>query len=919
MFRPGNGPPTIVRIHLATACRMEITTAMHWPARSLRLYKLDAANEERGHGAHLRPPQQLNTLIDRPRLLREMDAGSGKLTLLLGPPGSGKTTLLAQSHNQRVRAGLPVAWLTLSQQHNDSAVLREHLQQAFAPAGNAAPYASGITGYVDGLDRLTSPAAQAEMDAFLLHGPLQGQWMVSALTLRGAAWHEARMRGLLHVVGPHCLRLADEEAAQLLGTGCTAMQARQFNHWVDGWVAGVQLFSQTPPTPGNGNDQWQLPEPMLAYFEEVLRPRLATTELAVLSELAVLQHFTPELLSALPQPPCDWEFVDGQIRAGHFLKYTDAARNWAAFHPAFGQYLRHRLRFSAPERHRAIKDFSVAWHRQNGFGPEVIRHAIGLPDVQQAALMIEEVGAIGVDLGTGPDATLDEQIPPERAAELPLLFLAQTYQRVRKGQLRLAQELLARACLLTDGFSNLHAGSDTAVVKCWAGLLDIVMRVARDLPIGEDDAAWLADELERHRHQHAVLAASLASVLAFVHVDHARFAQASTVCEAGLEVQARPIVVKAALWVLLHQASVKLARHSLDEALGCIDHAWQLAQADGAPDSYEVMATSLMRGIVLHEDGQTEAAIALIEPALAHIRCINGWVRLYAEGYAAAAAIAADRQGWPAAEAIIANGEAFARERNLPRLLSLLQITRLHELSRSGQLQAARQLLASAPLAALVEGTGQSDYQQQALHLPALLEAAALALHMQHPRQALALLQGIAPGLIEHADNRLRLHYHLLLALSHHGQRRLAAASTHLEQAIALSRASGLKRQLLEDARWLHELRTTLAASTRRLRSDLDTYLTSILPTAGTSMALPGQPRTRHPHQAGTAKGDALLSPRESQIMVLIAEGMINKEIATKLCISEGTVKTHRKKIHEKLGATTRSQAIMRARERSLI
>ena len=58
-----------------------------------------------------------------------------------------------------------------------------------------------------------------------------------------------------------------------------------------------------------------------------------------------------------------------------------------------------------------------------------------------------------------------------------------------------------------------------------------------------------------------------------------------------------------------------------------------------------------------------------------------------------------------------------------------------------------------------------------------------------------------------------------------------------------------------------------------------------------------------------------MLSPRESEIIALMAEGYINKEIATRLGISEGTVKTHRKKIHEKLGVSSRSQAIMRARE----
>ncbi|WP_277051563.1 response regulator transcription factor [Zestomonas thermotolerans] len=50
-----------------------------------------------------------------------------------------------------------------------------------------------------------------------------------------------------------------------------------------------------------------------------------------------------------------------------------------------------------------------------------------------------------------------------------------------------------------------------------------------------------------------------------------------------------------------------------------------------------------------------------------------------------------------------------------------------------------------------------------------------------------------------------------------------------------------------------------------------------------------------------------------------LAEGLTNKEIAQRLSISEGTVKGHRKRIHEKLGVTSRSQAISRARELLLI
>ncbi|MGH3385401.1 MAG: response regulator transcription factor [Nocardioidaceae bacterium] len=61
------------------------------------------------------------------------------------------------------------------------------------------------------------------------------------------------------------------------------------------------------------------------------------------------------------------------------------------------------------------------------------------------------------------------------------------------------------------------------------------------------------------------------------------------------------------------------------------------------------------------------------------------------------------------------------------------------------------------------------------------------------------------------------------------------------------------------------------------------------------------------------------LSPRESEILGLLADGLGVGPIARKLFISESTAKTHISKIYEKLGAANRAQAIMRAVQSGLI
>jgi LuxR family maltose regulon positive regulatory protein len=61
------------------------------------------------------------------------------------------------------------------------------------------------------------------------------------------------------------------------------------------------------------------------------------------------------------------------------------------------------------------------------------------------------------------------------------------------------------------------------------------------------------------------------------------------------------------------------------------------------------------------------------------------------------------------------------------------------------------------------------------------------------------------------------------------------------------------------------------------------------------------------------------LSDREQQILILTAGGRANREIAEQLSISEGTVKTHLKRIFNKLGARNRTEAVAIARGNQLI
>lgn len=71
--------------------------------------------------------------------------------------------------------------------------------------------------------------------------------------------------------------------------------------------------------------------------------------------------------------------------------------------------------------------------------------------------------------------------------------------------------------------------------------------------------------------------------------------------------------------------------------------------------------------------------------------------------------------------------------------------------------------------------------------------------------------------------------------------------------------------------------------------------------------------------QTAARETSALLTARELEIVHMVADGLRNREIATRLAITEGTVKIHLHNIYEKLGVDGRVQLAMLARSAGLV
>ena len=78
--------------------------------------------------------------------------------------------------------------------------------------------------------------------------------------------------------------------------------------------------------------------------------------------------------------------------------------------------------------------------------------------------------------------------------------------------------------------------------------------------------------------------------------------------------------------------------------------------------------------------------------------------------------------------------------------------------------------------------------------------------------------------------------------------------------------------------------------------------------------------RDAHPFVIDQSRLEKLgITPREHEILTLIAAGLSNREIAEKLFVSENTVKTHSSRLFDKLNARRRTQAVQIAKQAGLI
>jgi len=106
-----------------------------------------------------------------------------------------------------------------------------------------------------------------------------------------------------------------------------------------------------------------------------------------------------------------------------------------------------------------------------------------------------------------------------------------------------------------------------------------------------------------------------------------------------------------------------------------------------------------------------------------------------------------------------------------------------------------------------------------------------------------------------------------------------------------------------------HTQRAALARTARRARPGVAQHAAPLLPAVGRRVRLRPALRTEQAPVAGLGAAPPVLTPRELDVLKLVAQGLTNPGIARQLALSEHTVHRHLANILCKLGLSSRAAA----------
>ncbi|WP_066094126.1 LuxR C-terminal-related transcriptional regulator [Xanthomonas massiliensis] len=882
----------------------------------------------------LDPPPQRITAVSRTTLLGRLDEGLAlPLTLLLAPPGYGKTTTLAQWFARlRQREDLLTVWLSLDEDDAEPATLAAYLTAGLVSAGleptpallallrpaadiGAAELAGTLINamrgagrrialVLDDYDRAQCPATDELLSRLIVHAGNHLHLLLA--TRRAPALPLARLsvHGNLLRLGPADLAMDEAEAGQLLGPRTSPEVVRQVRQRTEGWAVALHLASLWAADDDRRQDEIARfsgrSAGIAAYLTEQVVDGLDQELRRFLLHTCLLARFDTALANAMRGRGDSGELM---TRLGHFMGLLiplDGEHEWFRYHPLFAEYLQQRLEHKEPAIIPQLHRRAAHWLDVHGDVGEAVRHACLAGDIALAADIVARAGGWQLLLDHVPSQVrgLMRHFPPAAVRDTPVLNLTQAYLHMKLGEFAPARTLLER-------FRHFDANERAACERDYT----IVAALLRDLldeicakPHGTSQVVAQAEALDAGD---AIGRGTLLCIAASSALGRGQFAQATELAghgQAWMQQAGNAIGVG---WALTQLGQACFYRGELDHAETLYRQA--LAVADHRQGAGAVLAACgrCLLARLQCERGRYDEAADLLEPALAFLQRHDGWLDVFVAGYETALALARqrDRSGRTAL-ALLDEVDAFAHRRHLTRLADLAGAWRVH---------VALELPEHPAVDTLVARCGGEEAWQYALdHAHGWRTAAALgfALADWHARagrsqQALQLLYAIEQQALARDDR-------------HHLVRARARLALVLQQRGEADTSMAPLRQVLD------QIATTLgwhavaelglpAKAMLRVARQNDPEIG-----AGTTRAYTVQALLDR-LQDDEAAASELFSTREMEVLVELARGCANKQIARRLGLSENTVKFHLKNIYRKLEADSREAALAAAARQGLV
>lgn len=860
------------------------------------------------------------------RLLKALDYVS--VCLVTAPAGFGKTTIVSQSLRQW---GHPIAWLQLDLEDNDPTQFWSYFVAALQMIHPDLPdYTPSIVSSSDSNEALIKIANYLEqvkqpfalvLDDFhhIVSDAIyrQLEWFISrelfslrliVISRNEGRLHLARLqvRHHLEIVDMESLRFTPNEVKTFLKTTMTLAVddtvVTGLAQASEGWPAALHLMALRLRHQPQGHfyaEQFGfLDKNITHYFDEEIFNPLSREVQDFILRTSILKDIQPELCRAVAGVD-GLQFLEQLNRNQSFVMRMDSNGIHYRYHSLFAEYLQLRLKGDYPEWFATAHRQAAVYFQQHNMMELAVDHAIASGDMAYAETLLSENAWNFISLGRRETVrSWIESIPTERLDNNPRLCIHYAWVLYLQGQFERIEDYLLSADRWLSRKAHLLSKHDSQMLR---GEIHTIRAFLAHL----SGDLQLAVEHAQHALQFLPEDQSFMRGCALGNLGYAQWLDGDTVAgQQAIESDSFPLYPSNELTRLVfqsNQANMLILLGHLHEAAQLFRNVIATAQTD--PQRYRIVSAMAYCGMGLVEfawNNLDEAA----EDVKFGLEIGQPWIYMNAllPAYLILARIEQTRHHHRASEQALSEMERHIQAGHLTQMRELLEINRIRlKMMRGDQASARKWTLRLQNDDERIEANSTAIWRY--------VTQAEVHISQNQFDEALDLLRRLNAlcGLL--ALGWMQLDVQLLQCIAYWQLEQEETALTLLREVLVRAEPEGHIRLFLDRGADVEEM-------LRHLHDPLysSSYLSDLL------CAFEVESR----YETGTqATEEALiferLSPRELEIISLIAQGASNKDIADKLVISEGTVKTHVKHILSKLGAQNRTDAIAKARSRSLL